>query len=342
MGDAVARRCTTIELLELAAVGKLGASGAARLRVKGPISPNGVRSGAKVLFAAATTPLDRSRDVRARLADRHLVVGEGRARGAAIVRAKLRESIDAPGALRRRRLQCSSTPGSDRRPKARATGRSAASHRTLAGVADVCASIRRRTLGGGAALPPLPGSYARSMLIGATVVLMPRYDGGEAARLTDRWRGELVHVSTLRGILQLDDRRARRDLSSVSRPSPPQCRARQARHHRVFPPGWSRSSTALRERVLPSGRGGRQPAGSPRWPGHELRIAAEAASARRRGRSLRPRPAMTPLRNAREEPRRLSRRSFTRLSRMARRRRIPLHRRPRTSLSSAGRELLPA
>jgi long-chain acyl-CoA synthetase len=130
-----------------------------------------------------------------------------------------------------------------------------------------------------------PAGYATMhVLIGATVVIMPRFDAGDALRLVERHRvtNTFMVPTHFSRILQLDDAARRRDLSSLrlvlhsAAPCPaPVKRAIM----RVFPPhtitefyGASESGftkITAEEWLQKPGSVGRP------WPGHELRVLDE-------------------------------------------------------------------
>ena len=164
----------------------------------------------------------------------------------------------------------------------------AAAHLTLAAVADVWGFGPDDVhLVAGPLYHTGPGSYAQvHLLIGATVVLMPRYDASEALALIERWRvtNSFMVPTHLSRILQLDEaERRRRDLSSVRHilHSAAPCPAHVKRGIlEVFPPGvvtefYGASESGFsritaEEWLLKPGSVGRA------WPGSELKVFDES------------------------------------------------------------------
>jgi long-chain acyl-CoA synthetase len=128
-----------------------------------------------------------------------------------------------------------------------------------------------------------PASYAQlHLLVGATVVLMKRFDAGEALRLIERYRvtSSFMVPTHLSRILQLDEsERARRDLASVrlilhsAAPCPPHVKRGIMR---VFPPGvvtefYGASESGFTRITAEEWLEKPGSVGRP-WPGHEIRV----------------------------------------------------------------------
>ncbi len=170
----------------------------------------------------------------------------------------------------------------------------ATAHLSLLGLADVWGFAADDVhLVAGPLYHTGPASYAQThLLIGATVVLMPRFDAAEALRLieSERVTTSFMVPTHFGRILALEPAERRRDLSSLRRvlhsaaPCPLPVKRRILE---VFPPavvtefyGASESGVSMitaEEWLQRPGSVGRP------WPGHEVRILDEAGRARAPG-----------------------------------------------------------
>jgi long-chain acyl-CoA synthetase len=290
VGAALHNGCEWLELLN--AVGTLGASIVPLgYRVKGPeIAYMLADSGAKLIVAGPDlrAEVDRALDELSWDNGRLWVVGAGVPWRGESYEAKLAAESPEPrddafvGGGYNVLIYTSGTTG---RPKGiERSSDPATAHLTLAGVADVWGFGPEDVhLVAGPLYHTGPGSYAQiHLLIGATVILMPRFDAADALALIERHRvtNSFMVPTHLSRILQLDPaERARRDLSSVRHilHSAAPCPAHVKRGVLdVFPRGavtefYGASESGFsritaEEWLEKPGSVGRA------WPGHELRI----------------------------------------------------------------------
>lgn len=301
VGDAVgAALHNGFEWYELLnAAGKLGAQLVPiGYRLKGPeIAYLVADSGARVVVAAPdlAAEVDRAMAELSWPDDRLWVIGaEAPWRGRSYERALEAESANEPdgafaGGGFNTLIYTSGTTG---RPKGIERGMDpATAHLTLRGIAALWGFTADDVhLVAGPLYHTGPSSYGQvHLLVGATVVVMPRFDAAEALQLIDRHRvtTSFMVPTHFSRILQLDPTERRRfDVSSMrlvlhsAAPCPPHVKRGIMQ---VFPPGtvtefYGASEGGFSRITAEQWLAKPGSVGTP-WPGHELRIVDEAGRA---------------------------------------------------------------